>query len=131
MNLRRRPRTTSEVSTSALNDIMFFLLLFFLIASTLANPNIIKMATPKSDNKIVVPKSIVVNIDEKNVYHLNHVPIDIDHLPSALEKELNGKKDVAIMVNADKLTPWEDIVKVMNIGRKLNVKVLAATQPEK
>jgi len=131
MNLRRRPRTTSEVSTSALNDIMFFLLLFFLIASTLANPNIIKMATPKSDNKIVIPKSVVVNIDEKGVYYVNHVPVAIDRLPSALETELKGQKDVSILVNAYKLTPWEDIVKVMNMGRQLNVKVLAATQPEK
>jgi len=132
MNLRRRPRTTSEVSTSALNDIMFFLLLFFLIASTLANPNIIKMATPKSDNKIVIPKSVVVNIDEKGQYFLNHVPITVDRLPSALETELKGhEENTSILVNAYKLTPWEDIVKVMNIGRQLKVKVLAATQPEK
>jgi biopolymer transport protein ExbD len=130
MNLKRRPRTTSEVSTSSLNDIMFFLLLFFLIASTLANPNIIKMATPKSNNKIVVPKNIVVNIDEKGMYYINHTPTDIDRLQSDLEKELKGQKDVPILVVAYKLTPWEDIVKVMNVGLAMNVKVLAATQPK-
>jgi biopolymer transport protein ExbD len=131
MNLKRRPRTTSEVSTSSLNDIMFFLLLFFLIASTLANPNIIKMATPKSNSKIVVPNKIVVNIDEKGIYYVNHTATDIDHLQSALERELKGQKDVPILVNAYKLTPWEDIIKVMNVGRQMNVKVLAATEPEK
>lgn len=131
MNLKRRPRTTSEVSTSALNDIMFFLLLFFLIASTLANPNIIKIATPKSNNKIVAPKNIVVNIDEKGNFLVNHTPTDIDHLHDAIERELKGQKDVPILVNAYKLTPWENIVKVMNIGHEMNVKVLAATEPEK
>ena len=62
----------SEVATSAMNDIMFFLLLFFLIASTLANPDVIKMSTPKSTNKIVTPKSIVVNIDAKGTFYINH-----------------------------------------------------------
>src|ERR1039458_4414963 len=131
MNLKRRPRMVSEVATSAMNDIMFFLLLFFLIASTLANPNIIKMSTPRSNNKIVTPKSIVVNIDEKGIYYINHDPVPLDRKSTRLEARLKGQTDVPIMVNAYKLTPWEDIINVMDIGRKMNVKVLAATQPEK
>jgi len=114
-----------------MNDIMFFLLLFFLIASTLANPNIIKMATPRSNNKIVTPKSIVVNIDEKGSFFINHDPVTLDQLPSELQKRLNGSTDTPILVNADKSTAWENIVKVMNIGKQMNVKVLAATTPEK
>ena len=131
MNLKRRPRLVSEVATSAMNDIMFFLLLFFLIASTLANPNIIKMATPKSNNKIVTPKSIVVNIDVTGKFSINHDPVDINQLSAELQKRTNGSTDIPILVNADKATAWENIVKVMNIGRQLNLKVLAATSPEK
>jgi len=121
----------SEVATSAMNDIMFFLLLFFLIASTLANPNIIKMSTPKSNNKIVTPKSIVVNIDATGKFSINHDPVNIDQMQAELQKRTNGNTDIPILVNADKSTAWENIVKVMNIGRQLNLKVLAATSPEK
>jgi biopolymer transport protein ExbD len=121
----------SEVATSAMNDIMFFLLLFFLIASTLANPDIIKMSTPKSTNKIVIPKSIVVNIDAKGAFFINHVPVGEDQLQGELQKRLNGNTETPILVNADKTTAWDNIVKVMNIGKALNVKVLAATSPEK
>src|SRR5665213_1260422 len=102
MNLKRRPRMVSEVATSAMNDIMFFLLLFFLIASTLANPNIIKMSTPKSNNKIVTPKSIVVNIDATGKFSVNHDPVDINQLSSELQKRTNGNTDIPILVNADK-----------------------------
>jgi biopolymer transport protein ExbD len=121
----------SEVATSAMNDIMFFLLLFFLIASTLANPDVIKMSTPKSTNKIVTPKSIVVNIDAKGTFYINHDQYGIDQLQGELQKRLNGNTETPILVNADKETAWDNIVKVMNIGKQLNVKVLAATSPEK
>src|SRR5665213_3378802 len=107
MNLKRRPRMISEVATSAMNDIMFFLLLFFLIASTLANPNMIKMSTPKANNKIVA-KNIVVNIDEKGSYYINHDPVSLDRLPSELETRLKGQSNTSILINAYKLTPVED-----------------------
>jgi biopolymer transport protein ExbD len=67
MNLRRRPRTTSHVNTDSLNDILFFLLLFFLIASTLVNPNAIKLMLPKAaPDKVKGTKNITVSID---AYH--------------------------------------------------------------
>ncbi len=132
MNLRRRARTVSEVSTASLNDIMFFLLLFFLITSTLINPNIIKMSLPKATNQAVVRKTVVVNISEGGQMYVNKTPVSIETLSARLAEITNGEtENVSVLMNADKTTPWDEIVKVMNIAGKLNLRVYAATAPEK
>jgi biopolymer transport protein ExbD len=110
---------------------MFFLLLFFLITSTLINPNVIKMSLPKANNKIVVPKNIVVNINAQGQFYVNKTETTKENLKQAIIGAVGGKSDVAILVNADKSTPWENIVTVMDVGKSLNLKVLAATEQEK
>ena len=135
MNFRRRPRITSEVSTSSLNDIMFFLLLFFLITSTMINPNMIKLSLPKATNKVMENnKNVTVSIDSVGNYLVNKKKIDLDRLPSAIQVELNKlklvDKDPVLIVNADKSVKWDNVVKVIVIGKKFNARVLAATQDE-
>ena len=119
MNFRRRPRITSEVSTSSLNDIMFFLLLFFLITSTMINPNMIKLSLPKATNKVMENnKNVTVSIDSVGNYLVNKKKIDLDRLPSAIQVELNKlklvDKDPVLIVNADKSVKWDNVVKVIN-----------------
>src|SRR5690349_2388240 len=99
MNLRRRNRITSEVSTSSLNDIMFFLLLFFLITSTLVNPNVIKVLLPKHTGKGVVQSKVTVSIDAESHFYLNRVPITEENLLPALETELKNQAEPIILLN--------------------------------
>ena len=130
MNLRRRNRITSEVNASSLNDIMFFLLLFFLITSTLVNPNVIKVLLPKHTGKGVVQSKVTVSIDAESHFYLNRVPITEERLLPALEAELKNQAEPVIMLNADGRVPFDEIVKVMAAGQKLNAKVIARTQKE-
>ncbi len=130
MNIRPRNRTPYEVNASAMNDIMFFLLLFFLITSTLVNPNVIKLMLPKATNKAVVNKNITINIDARENFYINKIPIDKNSLADGLQKALANLKEPVVVINADRTVPIDDVVRVMVIGKKLNAKVILATQPE-
>jgi biopolymer transport protein ExbD len=82
MNLRKRHKGASaEVHTSAMNDIMFFLLLFFLIASTVTNPNVVKLLLPKSSSgQSVSKKTINVSIDKNLIYTIDKKQVPVDQL---------------------------------------------------
>ena len=71
MNIRRKDRSHGEVHTGPLNDILFILLMFFLIASTLANPNVIKLSNPKAKGDTKTKQNVVVNIDLQKHYIIN------------------------------------------------------------
>lgn len=131
MNLRRRPRSVSEVNTHSLNDIMFFLLLFFLITSTLVNPNIIKLSLPKSGKEVKdSPKNVTVSIDKDKKIYLNKNQVSIEQLSAQLSEQLKNTKEPIILLAADENVDWGSVVQIMSIGRKLNAKVLAATVDE-
>src|ERR1700759_5747453 len=86
MNLRGRKKSiTAEVHTSAMNDIMFFLLLFFLLASTLTNPNVIKLLLPKSrSGKAISKKTVNVTVSKDLTYTVNNKPVTLADIPNAL-----------------------------------------------
>jgi len=133
MNFRNRQRVASHVNADSLNDIMFFLMLFFLITSAFMNPNLLKLSNPKSSNKMIVKKNVTVSIDGERNYYVNKNKIDVERLPEVVTSELNkiaSDEDPAIIINAEKSVPVEDIVKVMNVGKSKNVKIVLQTQPE-
>ncbi|MDR3694315.1 biopolymer transporter ExbD [Mucilaginibacter sp.] len=132
MNLRKRQRGVSaEVHTSAMNDIMFFLLLFFLIAATLTNPNVIKLLLPKSSSgKPISKKTLNVTISKELQYTVDNKPIAIADLPAALSSYKNISPDLTIILHVDKTVAIQDIVEVMDISNKLNIKLVLATIPK-
>lgn len=124
MGLRKNPlrdNNHSEVDTGPLNDILFILLMFFLMISTLANPNVIKMSVPRAKSDTKTKQSVVVSVDkDKNVYvGANKVPMD--SLESALRKYINEGDSIkpAVVINADSSTQWGAVVQVMKVARKL------------
>jgi biopolymer transport protein ExbD len=133
MNLRRRKRIESEVNTHSLNDIMFFLLLFFLITSTMVNPNVIPINLPKAQGeRAIVNKNVTVTIDENNEFFVNKKPTDSENLKTAIEEEkkLIGQEEVVILVNADEDVPVKKVALIMQYGKELNLKVLLAVKGE-
>jgi len=85
MNLRKQKRVSAEIHTSAMNDIMFFLLLFFLIASTVTNPNVIKLLLPKSSSgKSVSKKTIIVSVTKDLKYYVDRKQVTVSDLPAKL-----------------------------------------------
>jgi biopolymer transport protein ExbD len=132
MNLRKKQRGVSaEVHTSAMNDIMFFLLLFFLIAATLTNPNVIKLLLPKSSSgKPISKKTLNVTISKELQYTVDNKPIALADLPTALTSYKNISPDLTIILHVDKTVAIQDIVEVMDISNKLNIKLVLATIPK-
>lgn len=111
----------SEVDTGPLNDILFILLMFFLMISTLANPNVIKMSVPKAKSDTKQKQSVVVSVDkDKNIF-VGSKKIITDSLESVLRKFINEGDSVkpAVVINADSVAQWGEIVRVMKVARKL------------
>lgn len=129
MNLRRRQRPQAEVHTSALNDIMFFLLLFFLIASTVTNPNVVKLLLPKSDSgQSVSKKTITVAIDKNLEYFIEKQPVTLEDLPLRIQGYQRQAQELTIVLYVDRSVAIQDVIQVMDIANKLDVKLVLATQ---
>src|SRR5882762_7241427 len=106
MNLRRRHREDAEVHTGPLNDILFILLLFFLIVSSLANPNVIKLSQPKSKSDTKAKQTVVVSIDANKQFYVGTAHVTIDELKAKLQPFLAKETDQPpIVLNAAKSGP--------------------------
>ncbi len=132
MNLRnKKRRIAAEVQTSAMNDIMFFLLLFFLIASTITNPNVIKLMLPKSSTSLSVTKKTVnVSITKDLRYYVDKKEVPVTELQPALAGYKKLATELTIVLYVDKTVAIQDVVQVMDIAQKLNIKLVLATEPK-
>ena len=117
-----------EVSTSSLNDIMFFLLLFFLIVSTLANPNVIKVLLPKSKTAQEIDKqqiNLTVTADRK--YYIGQKEILLSELEPKLKESVQGIQNPTVVLRFAKSLNIQDLVDVLEVGVRLNIKMVMAT----
>ncbi len=128
---RRHRRASAEVHTSAMNDIMFFLLLFFLIASTVTNPNVIKLMLPKSSaGKSISKKTITVSVTKDLKYYVEKKEVRQTDLAATLSNYSKMVKELTIVLYVDQTVAIQDVVQVMDIAQKLNIKLVLATQPK-
>ena len=126
MRLRNRYRAEAEVFTDALNDILFILLMFFLIVSTLANPNVIRLSQPKSKSDTKAKQNVVVSIDAMKQYYVGQTKVPVDGLRDALMPAI-GKESTetpTVVINADKSVPIDDVVAVMRVARDLGARTV-------
>jgi len=132
MNLsRRNRRTKAEMQTSAMNDIMFFLLLFFLIASTVTNPNVIKLALPKSaSGKSISKKTITVSITQDLKYYVEKKEVKEADLPTTLSAYSKQANQLTIVLYVEKTVAIQNVVSVLDVAQKLNIKLVLATVPK-
>jgi len=127
MNLRRRHREEGEVHTGPLNDILFILLMFFLIVSTLANPNVVRLSQPKSKSDTKAKQTVVVSIDANKQFYVGTTRVTVDELKTKLEPFLAKETDrPSIVINADRSVPVDDIVAVMRVARDLGATTVLA-----
>ena len=128
MKLRRKNKFAAEVATSSLNDIMFFLLLFFLIISTVANPNVIKLMLPKaSASQQLSKKQVTLSVDADKQYFIDKRPVDAQNLEAELKTIMDGIAEPTVVVRFDKTLTVQDLVSVLETGAKLNIKMVMAT----
>jgi len=133
MNLRKRQkRGTVEVHTSALNDIMFFLLLFFLLASAVANPNVVKLFLPRSSSGQSIPqKTINVSITKDLEYFVEKKKVNAADLFQNIEVYQKASPDLTIILYADRTIAIENVIELTDIANKLKIKLVLATETKK
>src|SRR5689334_16779209 len=125
MNLRRRHRIHPEVATASLNDIMFFLMLFFLICSTLVNPNVIKLLLPKaSTQKTLNKQPLTISVTSDLHYYINNKEVPYDNLKAELAAAIAGTTEPTAVLRVDKAVTVQELVTLLDVGNQLKIKMI-------
>ena len=137
MAIKRTTRVDSGFSMSSMTDIVFLLLIFFLVTSTLINPNALKLLLPKSTGQVSAKATVSVSIKhwqdtDSFSYHINgeETPVRFDRIEDELIELLQMEEDPTFSIYADETVPIREVVAVMNIAKRNHYKVIMATSPE-
>ena len=130
MAIKRKSKINPNFNMSSMTDIVFLLLIFFMVSSTLINPNALRLLLPQSTNQSSDRPIVVVSIDKNYTFYLNEKVIPFSMLERRLVEELKEQEDPCISLQADKSVPLEQIVKVMNIAKDHKYRLILATTPE-
>lgn len=129
MNIRRKLRAHTEVHTGPLNDILFILVMFFLIVSTLANPNIIQVNNPKGKSDSKAKQNIVVSVDKNNQMFLGTKAIADYELDTLIKAEVEKARltvdTPSVVINCDTISYSGSLFKVMVAAKRAGAKVVA------
>ena len=129
MNIRKRRAFHDEDAMSAMNDIMFFLLLFFLIIATMSNANIIKILLPKSDTTSKMARQpLTLTVTEELKYYVNSNEVPASMLEGALADAVERNEDPTVVLRIAKDLKVQDLVDVMSIAARLNLKMVLSTE---
>jgi biopolymer transport protein ExbD len=129
MNIRKRRAFHDEDAMSAMNDIMFFLLLFFLIIATMSNANIIKILLPKSDTTSKMARQpLTLTVTEELKYYVNSNEVPANMLEGALADAVERNEDPTVVLRIAKDLKVQDLVDVMSIAARLNLKMVLSTE---
>ncbi len=136
MALKRNTKVDAQFSVSSMTDIVFLLLIFFLVTSTLINPNALKLLLPKSTGQVNAKATVSVSIkdwgDDVYTYHINgdQDPLPYEEVESELVSLLSQEEDPTFSIFSDQSVPVGEVVQIMNIAKRNHYKVILATQPE-
>jgi biopolymer transport protein ExbD len=129
MEIRKRRAFHDEDAMAAMNDIMFFLMLFFLIIATMSNANIIKILLPKSDTTSKMAKQpLTLTVTEELKYYINSNEVSSAQLEGALADAVKRNDDPTVVLRIAKDLKVQDLVDVMSIAAKLNLKMVLSTE---
>ncbi len=137
MAIRSRNKISAEFSTASMSDLVFLLLIFFMLTSTLISPNAIKLLLPSSTSKTMAKQSLTVYIDASNHYFVEETPVSQDFLVEAIGNKLQGQQDASVVLRADQSVPVQYVVTLIDAVNKINDltqtrhKVILATKPLK
>jgi biopolymer transport protein ExbD len=129
MNFRGRNKVTPEFNMSSMTDIVFLLLIFFMIASTLAKTNAIDIVLPNGKGKSENNKSVAVSIKKNLTYYIDQKRVGVSVLENELRAALSSQEKPIIVLRAEKSVPVENVVKVMDIANRNKFKVILAVKP--
>ena len=132
MAIKRGSKVDKSFSSSAMTDLMFLLLIFMIIATTLINPNALKLELPKSSNQLKDKAITTVSIEQKGSEYIYYVELEkvsgMGGVKRALEERLKDQKEPTVSLHCDKRVAVDEVVKVMNIAKDNGYRLILATQ---
>jgi biopolymer transport protein ExbD len=135
MALKKRNRVDSSFSMSSMTDIVFLLLIFFMVTSTLIAPNALKLLLPQSNNQTQAKPITTISITSDLKYFVNNngnlKQMRFSEIEPFLQQTIGSGEDIYLSLHADKSVPIDEVVKIMNIARRNEYKMILATSPEK
>ena len=129
MGLRTSHKVNMHFNMASMTDIVFLLLIFFMVTSTLIAPNALKLLLPQSKAQTAAKPLTTVSITKDHEYYIETTRVSITELESRLRQKLMGETEPTISLHVDRSVPMEDVVKVMNIARDNRYKLILATTP--
>jgi biopolymer transport protein ExbD len=129
MNIRGRNKVTPEFNMSSMTDIVFLLLVFFMLASTLVTTNAIDIILPKASGKTENKRTVSVSIKKDLTYYIDQKRVGVALLERQLIDVLSGQDQPTIVLRAEQSVPVENVVKVMDIANRNRFKVILAVRP--
>lgn len=130
MNLRGRNKISPEFSMSSMTDIVFLLLIFFMLTSPAITPEALDLILPKAKGKTTTKQNISVSITKDLQIYINKERVSNSALEQKLKAELAGVEDPTIILRAEEGVPIEKAVKVMDIANRNKYKIVLAVKPE-
>jgi len=130
MAISSRNKISINFSSTGMTDVVFNLLIFFMLTSTLVHPTALKLLLPKGSAQTSAKPQTTVSITADQRYYVEQQPVTITELENVLREKLGSNPDIYISLHADKSVPFESVVQVLNIAQANNYKLIIATTPK-
>jgi len=136
MAIKSQNKISTEFSMASMSDLVFLLLIFFMLTSTLVSPNAIKLLLPSSSSKTIAKQTTTVYINDLNQFFVNETPASEVNMQQLLSQSLIGQNEGVIVLRADKTVPVQYVVTVIDAVNQMNDllktkhKVILATKPK-
>lgn len=137
MAIKSRSKISTEFSMASMSDLVFLLLIFFMLTSTLVAPNAIKLLLPASSSKTMAKQTITVYIDASYNYFIEETPVEIEFLTESIGTKLQGQTEGTVVLRSDESVPVQYVVNLIDAVNQVNEmtqskhKVILATRPVK
>lgn len=129
MAIKRGSKVETSFGASAMTDLMFLLLIFLMVATTLINSNALKISLPQSSNQISEKPTATISVTEKLDYFLDKEPMSMSQIELTLQQRFKGVDKPVIMLNIDKRVSVEELTKFMNLAKRNNFIAFLVTKP--
>ncbi|QQS31229.1 MAG: biopolymer transporter ExbD [Sphingobacteriales bacterium] len=131
MAIKPSNKVNATFSTASMTDIVFLLIIFFLLTSTFVNPNALNLVLPSSQSKTTVNQPVSISISADLKYYVGKQAVEFVNIRPIVTEQLKNQPDATIVLNAEKSVPIEKVVEIMDIANDLKVKMVLATAPLK
>ncbi|MFO7575455.1 MAG: biopolymer transporter ExbD [Bacteroidales bacterium] len=130
MPIKQRNRVSASFSMAGMSDIVFLLLIFFMITSTLIHPTALKLLLPRSSQQTSAKPLTTVSITPDIRFYVEDNEVGLENLEAALIQKVGGSEDIYISIHSDESVPWKYVVEVLKIANRNKFKTIVATRPE-